>query len=553
MKQAVIGHEHEHARLARQRWDELKAARSRHEADWEAIARLIRPQRGGFSMDNPHDRTAEKPLSSAPIMAQVNFASGLYGALTNPADRWFSFTTEDEDLNAWKPMAEWLDVATGRVFNSFAPAVSPFYSQTTMLFSDVAAFGNSAQYDELVPDRRKILDVTLSLAEVVWDIDGFGLVCEVVRRFMLTPRQAIDMFGADALPAHVIEAAEARSTTQHAYFHHVGKNAMFAPRALGPRGKRWFSRYACEVGNTLIRERGYDEMPFFAPRWEVESGAVYGFGPGFNALASARTHHAMDAATLRAAQFAADPTKLAPDRHTWPLNGQIAPGRVVYGAVNQRGDALLRNLEAPRDIGLTLQEKQAKIEEIRDAFHYTLMNLAGRTGMTATEVMTINEERMRLWAPHMGRIQEEFLAPKIERRFALLWKAGQLPPPPEGAEGIALQVQYTSAASMAQRSAQGAATMRVIEDLAPLIAVKPRIADRIDDDALVETITQARGAPARLLRSREEADAIAQQRAEAEQQAQQMQMLQQGAGAARDMAGAMGQMAAMDGAEGGGA
>jgi hypothetical protein len=553
MNQAHAFPNDERAHLARRRWDELKSDRARHEGDWEAIARLIRPQRGGFSMDNPNDRTLEKPLSSAPIMAQINFASGLYGALTNPTDRWFRFETVDDDLNAWKPMAEWLDTVTTRVFASFAPAVSPFYSQATMIFSDIAAFGNGAQYDEVAAGERKILDVTLSLAEAVWDIDGFGRVCEVVRRFYLTPRAAIDMFGAEALPPKILEYAEAHSTDKHAYFHHVGKNAMFEPGRIGARGKRWFSRYACEVGDHLIRESGYDEMPFFAPRWEVESGAIYGTGPGFNALASARTHHRMDEATLRAAQRAADPTILAPDRYSWPLNGTIRPGQVVYGGVNQRGDMMLRSLEGPRDIGLTLQEKQAKIEEIRDAFHYTLMNLAGRTGMTATEVMTINEERMRLWAPHMGRVQEEYLAPKIARRFSLLWKQRQLPPPPEGADGVALQVQYTSAAAMAQRSAQGAAAVRVIEDIAPLASLDPRYMDRIDPDGLFEVLMQARGAPARMMRSRDDADAIAQARASAEQQAQQMQMLQQGAGAARDMAGAMGGMAgAMGGPEGGG-
>lgn len=552
MKHATIAENDERADLAQRRWGDLKTERARHEADWESIARLIRPQRGGFSLDDPHGRTLEKPLSSAPIMAGTNFSSGLYGTLTNPADKWFSFETMDPDMNAWKPMKLWLNDVTQRVYASFAPAVSPFYSQTQMLFSDVAAFGNSAQYDEVVPAERKIMDVTLSLAEVVWDIDGFGRVCEVVRRFMLTPRAAVDMFGAERLPPKIVELAEKGSVEKHDYFHHVGKNGSYEKGKLGARGKRWFSRYACEQSNTLIRESGYDDMPFYAPRWDVESGAIYGTGPGFIALASARSHHRMVEATLRAAQGAADPVKLAPDRQTWPLQGMIRPGAVIYGGLDMRGNPLLRNMEGPRDIGLTLQEKQQLIDEIRDAFNYSLMNLAGRTGMTATEVMTINEERQRLWAPHLGRIQEEYLAPKIRRRFQLLWKQGQLPPPPEGAEGVGLQVQYTSGAALAQRSAQGAAAMRIIEDIAPLAQLDPRYMDRIDPDGLVDVLMQARGAPAKMMRSREEADQLAAQRAQAQQAAQAMQMMQQGAGVARDVASAVGAVAP-DGGEAGGA
>jgi hypothetical protein len=547
MNPAPVTEKHPAAQEAMRRWDDLKTERTRFEQEWEDIARLIRPQRGGFSLTDHSTRIMEKPLSSAPIVAQSNFASGLYGTLTNPANRWMGMKTNDADLNAWKPMADWLDVVTDRILASFQPSVSPFYSAATQVFGDLSCFGNAAQYDEVDTQNRKIMDVTLSLAEVVYDIDAYGRVCEVVRKFHLKPHAAVALFGAAAVPAKVLELAQKNSNDKHAYFHHVKRNHDWMPRALGPRGKAWQSIYACQVGDSLLRQRGYDEMPFFAPRWEVESGFVYGTGPGYIALPSARMNQQMDAATLRAAQRAADPTILAPDRDTWPINGQVRPGAVVFGGVNPRGEAMLRPFDVVGNINLTFAEKQAKIDEIRDAFNYTLMNLAGRTGMTATEVMTINEERLRLWAPHMGRVQEEYLAPKIERRFSLLWRNGQIPPPPEGAEGVALQVDYQSAAAMAQKSTEGNSALRLIEDLAPLIGIKPRIADRLDDDGLVEVLHAARGAPSRLLRSREQADDIAQMRAQQQQEAQAMQMAQAGAGALRDVAGAAQAM------EGGGA
>jgi hypothetical protein len=538
MKMARVIEKDPRAQEAIRRWDDLKTDRTRFERDWEDIARLIRPQRGGFSLTDHATRVMEKPLSSAPIIAQANFSAGLYGTLTNPANRWMGMKTNDPDLNAWKPMADWLDVVTDRILASFQPSVSPFYSAATQVFGDLSCFGNAAQYDEVDQTNRKIMDVTLSLAEVVYDIDAYGQVCEVVRKFHLKPVAAVEMFGPDAVPPKVVELAQNYSNDKHAYFHHVKRNHSWAKGALGPRGKKWVSRYVCEIAQSLLRERGYDEMPFFAPRWEVESGFVYGTGPGFIALPSARLVQQMDAATLRAAQRAADPTILAPDRDTWQINGQVRPGAVVFGGVNTRGETMLKPFDAVGNIGLTIEEKRQKVDEIRDAFNFTLMNLAGRTGMTATEVMTINEERLRLWAPHMGRIQEEYLAPKIERRFSLLWRNGQIPPPPEGAEGVALTVDYQSAAAMAQKSTEGNAALRIIQDLGPLMQVMPRIGDRLDPDGLVEVLHAARGAPSRMLRSREQADEIAEMRAQQEQQAQAMQMAQSGAGALRDVAGA---------------
>lgn len=532
---------------AARRWTEMKSDRAQDERDWEDIARLMRTARGGFSHDDPARRIDERPLSSAPIMAQSNFAAGLYGTLTNPANRWFGMKTNDGDLNRWHPAKLWLDTVTDRILSSFMPAVSPFYTATTQAFSDLAAFGNAAQYDEAVEQEGRILDVTISLAEVCFDIDGFGRVSEVVRRFHLKPAAAMSMFKGN-LPPRVEELAAKGDQTRIVFYHHVLKNESWRRGMLGVKGKAWVSRYVCEIGHALVRERGYAEMPFLAPRWEVDTGRIYGTGPGFIALASARAHQRMDEATLRAAQRQADPTILAPDRGDWPLNGRIRPGAVVYGGVNPRGEAMLRPLEITGGFSLTLQEKQQKMEEIRDAYHYTLMNLAGRTGMTATEVMAITEERQRLWAPHQGRVQEEFLAPKIQRRFSLLWRAGQLPPPPPEMAGAGLEVDYQSAAAAAQRSVEGNAALRIIQDIAPLIQLKPRLGDRIDEDGLLEVLADARGVPARVLRSREDADRIAEARAQQQEAAQAMAMAQAGAGAMKDAAGAAQMMQPQEGA-----
>ncbi len=528
----------DNGREAMRRWDELKAARAAQERDWEDMARLIRPQRGGFGLDDARHREWEKPLSSIGVMAQTNFAAGLYGTMCNPANRWMGLKTSDPKLNDRQDMREWLDDVSSRILASFRPSVSPFYSAAIQLLSDVATFGNAAQYDELVPGERRILDVTLSLAEVCFDIDAHGQVAEVVRRFRLKPRAAVRMFAKDNLPEKLIDLATKGALDDVTFYHHVKLNYDYRAGRIGPKGKRWLSIYACEIDHTVLRSAGYDEMPFQAPRWEVESGMTYGTGPGFTALASARVLQRMDDATIRAAQFAADPVRLAGSRDDWPLEGEIRPGQVVYNGLNMQGNPMLRAMDASGNIGLTLQEKQQKIEEIRDAFHWTLMSLAGRSGMTATETMAIMEERTRNMAPHLGRMQEEYFAPKISRRFALLWKAGQLPPPPVEAEGVALEVDYLSAAAMAQRSTEGAAITRVIADIAPLAAIDQRYMDRLDPDAIVEALQQARGGPAAMLRSREETDAQAQQRQQAQAQAQQMEMMQAGAGVAKDAAAA---------------
>jgi len=533
------------------RWGELKSERSRFEADWEDIARLIRPQRGGFGQNNPADRDLVKPLSSEPIIAQSSFAAGIYSAITNPANRWAGLETPDQDLNQWKPMAEWNDRTTRIVLNSFRPEVSGFYGATFQAYSDLAAFGNGAGYDEIDEGNRRFIDVTLSLAEVVFDIDAHNRVVEVIRKFHLTARQARAMFdGKGTLPAKVIEMEEKGLSDKLVFYHHVLRNYGFEKGRLGPKGKPWLSLYVCEIAEALVRVAGYDEMPFYAPRWDVDSGHTYGTGPGFIALPAARVLHQMEAATIRAAQRAANPTLLAPSREDWPLNGRATPGATIYGGMNIRGEQMVGVLGTTGQIGLTQAEKQAKIEEIAKAFHYAIMPLSNRTGITSEETRIIEEANLRNWAPHSDRIMEEYAARKVERRFRLLWRAGQIPQPPQEAAGVPLQVRYQSAATMALRAREGLSVRQFIADLAPLAQLGQQHLDRIsartDTDAVMEALHDASPSlPAAILRGRDEADQLQQQ---AEQQRQMMmaaQMAPDMARAAKDGADAAALMGGM--------
>ncbi|MEO1024032.1 MAG: portal protein [Pseudomonadota bacterium] len=539
MDQQKINEQNPEAEEAIRRWDELRQAGNRiqWEQDAEDIARLIRPQRGGFGLSNTANRKMEKPLSSEPVLAQSSFAAGIYSGITNPANRWVFLETGDEDLNSWQPMAEWNDLVTRRVLGSFAPAISSFYSATYQAYSDIAAFGNAAGYDEVDRVERRFTDVTVSLANVVVDIDAHGRVVEVVYRFVLKARAAVSLFKNDSLPDRVYDAADKGKTDEFTFFRHIKRNEVYTKGSLGPRGKRWLSITACETKKHLVRRQGYDDMPFYFPRWDVESGHTMGTGPGFIALASARTHQLMDAATIRGAQYDADPTTLAPDRETWPLNGRIAPGQVVYGGMDQIGRRLVSRLERNGSMQLTESEKAQKLEAVKNAFHYAIMSLQGRTGVTDEETRIMDEARLRNWAPHADRIMEEYAARKVERRFGMLWTAGQLPPPPEGAPpGTPMRIRYQSAAQAAMRAREGQEVRGFLADITPLIELNPRYADRISHDDLIETLHDARPSlPASILTSRETADQAAQERAQRQQAADALAAGEQGAGIVRDL------------------
>ena len=447
------------------RWDELKADRGHHERDWEDMARLIRPQRGGFSAGDASQRSREKPLSSAPITAHSQFASSLYSTLINPTNRWMSFQTVDDELNKYHPMKEWLYACSSIVLASFRPSMSSFYKANIQLFGDVSLFGNAVQYEEMDELEQFFNDVTLSLSEVVFEIDGHGRVVEVVRKFQMRAEQAASIFGYDNLPKPLQDRVDNHSSEKTDFYTHIIKNQDWHRGLMGPKGKRWSSVSCSAVDLKIIRDRGYDEMPFSVARYETVSGETYAYGPGHQALPATRVNNLMEEANLRAGQKAADPTLLVPDKDTWSLNGLVKPGHTLYGGVDYQGRRMVQTLDNYGGTGLSLEMQARKIEEIRDVFHWGLTNLVGRTGVGSIEAMEMQEQRLRLQAPHIGAIQSEYLAPKISRRFKMLFKAGQLPPVPEGVPEVAMDVNYTSAAAQAQQSAEGLATMRVLQNL----------------------------------------------------------------------------------------
>lgn len=521
------------------RYEELRAERRHYETAWQEEARLFAPGRRGFTdSDSRGGARMIGIYSSDQIMAANSLHSGLYGTLANQANQWMTLTTGDPDLLEAPNVREWTGIVSARVLNSFRPAVSSFYPQTTQIFRDDVIHGNACSYDELNEDRRRIVDLAIPLGEVVVAFDVFGDLVEVIRRYRMTGDKAASQFGYDTLPEKIRKAIDDGKADKFVFYHQTVKNEEWRPGALGPRGKAFASVYVAEEGKAIVKTGGYHEMPFTYPGWDRETGETYARGAAYVATPSARVLQSMERANLKMGQLASEPTILAPDRRAMPYRAKMVPGTVLYGAMiggRRQVDAF-----APTGgTGLSLEMTEQKVNQIKDAFYYSLLQLAGRTGMTATEVVEIQSERLRLMAPHLGNLQTEYLAPKVARRFALLWRAGQLPPPPPEMEGQPLDVQYLSAAAMAAKSAEGAAIVRLFDDLGALAAISPehvqRAVDRLEPDGLVESLVDARGVPARALRSRDEADAISQARAEKAQQQEMLAMAGEAAGIGKDL------------------
>jgi hypothetical protein len=128
--------------------------------------------------------------------------------------------------------------------------------------------------------------------------------------------------------------------------------------------------------------------------------------------------------------------------------------------------------------------------------------------------------------PHLGRIQSEFLDPLIDRVFALMYRAGRFPEPPEILRRHPeIKVDYVSPLARAQKASEGAAIVRTFEALAPIGAADPGVYDNFDSDQVAQLLADAYGLPAKAVRDPKRVAQMRQQK----QQAARMAALTQAA------------------------
>jgi hypothetical protein len=222
------------------------------------------------------------------------------------------------------------------------------------------------------------------------------------------------------------------------------------------------------------------------------------------------------------------------------------PIKTIPGGLNFYRSGSRDRIE-PLNIGANfpfgLEYENQRREAIRQAYFVDQLLMAQNVTMTATEVLQRNEEKMRLLAPVLGRLQSEMLQPLIDRTFNILLRDGILPSPPPTLQGLDIDIEYVSPLARAQRQGDVNAMMRALEIIMPLNQVAPML-DYVDTDNLVKHIAEILGVPSKVIRSDGEVQELRNQRAQQQQAAAQAE-------AARADAQAAGQAAPMVKAVGG--
>lgn len=430
---------------------QMETERQREEPTWREMARFLRPDSVTFNVTDRRERDGgDDPFDSTPLYAIDDFAGGMFVKSVNPAERWCALGIDDEDLQEFRPVKEWLWGFTGKIFASLNPAYDNFYLSAPAWFADMAAFGNGFIWQEEKLGAGRFAVNARPVGEIYRLVDGDGETTHLNRKFVLSGLQARAEFG-DRAP-------RMRDNEEAVFVHAIARNEGYVPGALGPRGKPWRSAVVSpDKRDFHLTRKGYQQLPVHELQWNVRSGRAWATGPGHNALSDMRGLDEVTRSTIIAIQHEAEPMMWSENEDIMTA-ADIVPNGVVYGAALQGGRPPIAPIKRGENPQLALAYIQQLQIAVKKAFRFGLTDiLQARPQMTAEEVLGYKSDELKLLAPNLTRVYRGVGAFIARRANLLLQVPGMVPPPPPELQGYAVSPKFVSPFTKAQKAerAQG--------------------------------------------------------------------------------------------------
>lgn len=540
------------------RWSKLENDRDYWMSMWQQIAELVMPRKSYIlcTTITPNSEREARLYDSTGVRANQVLAAGCMSYITPADSRWCSFDAP-EAIEDGDGVQEYFAEVTEIVMETLAR--SNFHQAIHELYLDRGCFGTAVLFvepGEKLPITFTNVDVgTFCISE-----NYEGYVDTMFRRLEMTTRQLVQQFGIENVSDAVRKCYnEANGKGMDEKWHVI--HGVY-PREEGQRDKKKYdgpnkpiaSCYVEEKSKHVLRESGYDELPFMATRYLKWQKSAYGWSPSWVAMPDLRQLNFLQKQMDALAELAAFPRILAPDSLESSIDLR-AGGVTYFNAADPNARPIEWATQGRYDIGL--ERVAQKQKDIQEAFSVPLFQMftaeesAAPNRMTATEVNARNAERLAQFSPTFSRLTTELLTPLLQRVYGILARNGAFPPPPEaliqqGPTGELFipepKVNFNSRIALAVKNMEQGATDATVQRAAALASVTqdPSIFDNFDTDKMVRTSALASGMDSEYLRPQEQVAQMRQQRAQAIQQQQEMQAQQHAAEVAAKVGGIKG-------------
>ena len=124
--------------------------------------------------------------------------------------------------------------------------------------------------------------------------------------------------------------------------------------------------------------------------------------------------------------------------------------------------------------------------------------------------------------PVLERFQNEKLSKDVDRIFAIMNRAGLLPPAPQEIQGQTLKTEFVGMLAQAQKAVMTSGVERFSAFVGNLMAVNPEAGDNVDWDQMVDDYAQMLAVSPKIIKPFAEVLKVRMQRAQAAAEAKQL-------------------------------
>ncbi len=509
----ITGGDQNRASYILRRYANAEKFRGNWEYHWEEIARRVIPQYSHTFTNrdmqlSQGQRRTEEMVDATAALALPKFAAAMESMLTPRNSTWHRVRPMDKKLLANRTVREYYDAVNEALFRYRYATPANYASQQHEIYMALGAFGTGCLYVDALDSRfeRGLRYRAIHLGEIYFLENHQGIIDTAIRRFPLTPRQAVQKFKYGLPPEFAEYAADpGKMEDPFWFYHYVGPRedeGSYDPDRRDAAGMRYLNEYVCEKGLAIVREgeleTGFHTFPYAISRYVVAPGEVYGRSPCMLALPAIKVINEMEKTVLKQGHRVVDPVLLAHDDGVVDAFN-MRPGAVNFGGVSADGKPLVHVLPTG-NLAIAKEMMEAKREVINDALLVTLFQILIDTPqMTATEVLERAREKGALLSPTMGRQQSEALGPMVDREIDVLNTQGLLPQMPLIVRQMRAEYEtvYDSPLSRAQRAEQATGLMQLVNWAKDIIQVTqdPSPLDHVNWDSAMPDLGDISAVP----------------------------------------------------------
>jgi hypothetical protein len=499
------------------RLEMLRTERSTFESHYRELSDNILAARGRFltSDRNKGHKRNTKQFNNTGRRASRSLSAGMMAGMSSPARPWFRLGTHNKALRENGAVKRWLNGVERLLFAIFAE--SNFYNVLAQVYKELGTFATApmAIYENF---ENVIRCQQFTVGSYFLGVNGKGFVDSFYREYQLSVGQLVKQFGKENCSI-TTQNNWANGTTEAwvDVIHVIEPNDNSDGQIILPKPMAYRSVYF-EKSETekLLREKGFEEFPIMAPRWEVTAEDVYGNEcPGMTALGDVKQLQIQEKKKAQALDKLVDPPLQAPAE----MRGQrvsLVPGDVSY--VDQRGPGT--GISSVYDIKPDFNAMSADIQNtehrVNQAYFVDLFlmftNIPDRERVTQEEIIKKHEEKLLMLGPMLQRTQTELFDKVIERTFNIALRSDIVPDAPPELENQQLRVEYISPLFQAQKSVATASIERFSGFVGQLAQASPEVMDKFDADQAVDEYADAIGVNPNIVLTDDEVLDIRQQR-----------------------------------------